>query len=72
MASLDFAALGQPVSEEEPCGPDLDLTGDADYMQFLATAEGFLPASFFAFDRASVDFEAAFKTSGELLARTRG
>ena len=76
MATFDFAALGAPLSEAEPCGPDLDLGGDADYMNFMARVEGVLPATFFSgpdgkpFDRTSIDFDAEFATIGPLLART--
>ena len=76
MATFDFAALGAPLSEAEPCGPDLDLGGDADYMNYVARAEGVLPTTFFsgpdgkAFDRSSIDFDAEFATIGPLLART--
>ena len=76
MASIDFAGLGAPVSESEPCGPDLDLAGDNDYMNFMARAEGMLPATFFSgpegrpFDRSSIDFDTEVATIGKLLERT--
>jgi type VI secretion system protein ImpA len=50
-----------PLSEADPCGPDLDLEGDAEYLNFFAQSEGVLPSSFFSaedgkpFDRATVD-----------------
>jgi type VI secretion system protein ImpA len=77
MAAIEFAALAGPVSDEEPCGPDLDLGGDPDYMNFIARTEGVLPVTFFSgpegkpFDRTSIDFEAEFATIGPLLERTR-
>jgi type VI secretion system protein ImpA len=77
MATFDFPALGAPLSEAEPCGPDLDLGGDADYMNFVARTEGVLPTTFFSgpegkpFDRSSIDFDAEFATIAPLLARTR-
>lgn len=80
MAGYDFAALTQDVSASEPCGPDLDLAGDPDFLNFVARAEGLLPASFFTrdgegnpipFDRASVDFAAEFRTLGKILDETR-
>jgi type VI secretion system protein ImpA len=55
------AELCLPLSETDPCGPDLDLDGDAEYLNFFAQTEGLLPSSFFSaddgkpFDRASVD-----------------
>src|SRR5262249_25465491 len=69
-----FAA---PVSDEEPCGPDLDLAGDPDYMNFMARTEGILPVTFFSgpegkpFDRTSIDFEAELAAIAPLLERTR-
>lgn len=81
MPAIDFAALAQPISEAEPCGPDLDLAGDADFLNFMANAEGALPASFFktdpntdrtvVFDPTSIDFDAQFDKAGKLLEATR-
>jgi type VI secretion system protein ImpA len=77
MAAIEFTALAGPVSDEGPCGPDLDLAGDPDYMNFIARTEGVLPVTFFSgpegrpFDRTSIDFEAEFATMGPLLDRTR-
>ena len=74
---FDFIALGTPVSEEAVCGPDLDLDSDADYMNFVARAEGVLPTTFFSgpdgkpFDRSSIDFNAEFDAIAPLLQRTR-
>jgi type VI secretion system protein ImpA len=42
------AALCTPLSEADPCGPDLDLEGDEKYLNFFMTAEGILPSSFFS------------------------
>lgn len=58
------------ISEDNPCGPDLDLEGDAEFLNFLASTEGQLPASYYAFDRASIDFPAALQTAEALLKRT--
>lgn len=78
MAGLNFAALTQPVSTDEPCGPDLE--DDLDFMNATARLEVALPASYFrrdddgrqiAFDRTSIEFPAAFAELGKLLARTR-
>jgi len=68
-ASIDADAL-PAISAEAPCGPDLDAEGDADYMNFMAGAEGQLPAAFYSFDRKSIDFAALFDNAGKLLART--
>src|SRR5208282_3371365 len=32
-----------PVSPDDPCGPDLDLEGDTDFLNFVAATEGQLP-----------------------------
>lgn len=77
MAEIDFAALTSPVSDAEPCGPDLELAGDPDYMNFVAKAENLLPSTFFSgpegkpFDRSAIDFAGEFSAMQPLLARTR-
>lgn len=78
MAGLNFAALTQPVSTDEPCGPDLE--DDLDFMNATARLEVALPASYFrrdddgrqiAFDRTSIEFPVAFAELGKLLERSR-
>jgi type VI secretion system protein ImpA len=78
MAALNFAELAAPLSPDAPCGPDLD--GDPDFANVVASLEVALPTSYFRrddegqqipFDRASIDFPAAFADLGKLLARTR-
>lgn len=59
-----------PVSPDDPCGPDLDLAGDPEFMNFMAATEGLLPSAFFSFDRKTIDFAAAFATAEKLLERT--
>ena len=58
------------VSADEPCGPDLDLEGDIEFMNFVAAMEGVLPRSFYGFKRDSIDFAAAFQAGDKLLKRT--
>jgi type VI secretion system protein ImpA len=76
MATIDFTALRRAVADDNPCGPDLDLAGDADYMNFVARAEGLLPTTFFSgpegrtFDRSSIDFDAECATVLSLANRT--
>jgi type VI secretion system protein ImpA len=60
----------EPISPEEPCGPDLDMEGDPEFMNFLAEIEGLLPASYFSFDRKTIDFNAALETAAKLKTRT--
>ena len=71
------AALCTPVAGKDPCGPDLDLDADADYLNFFAQVEGVLPSSFFSaedgkpFDRSKVDLAGQLAAIKPLLARTR-
>jgi type VI secretion system protein ImpA len=77
MAVLSLETLTEPLSGDEPCGPDLDRAGDDEYTNFMAAAEGLLPATFFSaedgrpFDRTSVDFAAQYEVIGRLAERTR-
>jgi type VI secretion system protein ImpA len=71
MAEIDFPALTAPVSDDAPCGLDLEQRDDPDFMQFMARADGLLPSSFFAFKRADIDFPAEYAAAGKLLAETR-
>ncbi len=76
-AALSLEAMTAPLSEAEPCGPDLDLSCDADYMNFMAAGEGLLPATFYSgrdgrpFDRTQVDFATQFVSIAALNARSR-
>jgi type VI secretion system protein ImpA len=71
MTPAEIAALSAPVADEEPCGPDLELLGDADYMRFTARIDGVLPKTFAGFDRGSIDFPAEFASLKSLLAKSR-
>ena len=76
MPLFELAELTAPVSEEDPCGPDLDLAGDAEFMNFIARSEGVLPAKFFdsegkPFDRSTIDFDAEYAAVKSLMAKTR-
>lgn len=50
MANAFIEELLAPVSDDQPCGPDLDLEGDPDFLNFLARVEGMLPGTFFVQD----------------------
>ena len=69
--------LPAPVAAADSCGPDLFETGDLDFMNFMAYAEGLLPASFFSsddgkpFDRSTVDFKAATVAAAPFLSQTK-
>jgi len=71
------AGLCLPLSKSDPCGPDLDLANDSDYLNFFAQTEGLLPSSFFSsddgkpFDRASVDLARQIEAIRPLWERSR-
>jgi type VI secretion system protein ImpA len=71
------AALCAPISNTNPCGPDLDLEGDAEYLNFLAASEGILPTLFFStddgkpFDRSTVDLHGQIAAIKPLWDRSR-
>ncbi len=72
-----IAALCTPFSDADPCGPDLDMEGDSDYLNFFANVEGALPVTFFnegdgsPFDRTTIDLPAQINAMKPLLRRTR-
>lgn len=68
---IDYSAVKSPVSDEFPCGADLEADGDDDYLNYVAAAEGRLPSSFFAFSRDSIDLKEEVKSLSSLLARSR-
>ncbi len=68
-AAADPFAL-PPVSPDDPCGPDLDLEGDAEFLNFVAATEGTLPPNYYEFKRDAIDFPSAFQTAEKLLKRT--
>ena len=67
---IDIDALTAPLADDAPCGPDLEAEGDIQAMTLLARLEGELPASFFSFDRASIDFKVEAASLKGLLARS--
>jgi type VI secretion system protein ImpA len=73
----EVAGLCTPFSSTDPCGPDLDMEGDSDYLNFFAGVEGILPTTFFSledgspFDRSTVDIKGQLGAIKPLLARTR-
>src|SRR5579872_344653 len=73
----EIAALCAPITEADPCGPDLDLEGDPDYLNFFAQAELILPSSFFSaedgrpFDRTTIDAQGQLEALRRLMPRSR-
>ncbi len=68
--NLDPDRYLQPLSDEEPSGPDLYET-DPPFAAFLDSSEEILPERFTEFDRAEVDFRELFKQIEGFLDRTR-
>jgi len=73
--SYDF--LLDAVSEDAPCGPDLDEAQDDPYMSYFIVSEGQFPERFFnqnsgePFSKTSINLEAARGAISELLERSR-
>jgi type VI secretion system protein ImpA len=75
MPRIDFTALANPLSENDPCGPDLDMRGDEDYQNFVTIAEGLLPSEFFRdgapFDASAINVDGQIARMAPFLGRTR-
>ena len=71
MAKIDLEGITEPVSDEQPCGPDLDMEFDMDFMNFIAEIEGLIPSRYFSFDPGSLNFEHYYEQIGDFLERTR-
>jgi type VI secretion system protein ImpA len=73
----EVAALCAPLSDADPCGPDLDLEADADYFNYVAQVEGILPTSYFSledgrpFDPTTIDIDGQLTALKPLMARSR-
>jgi type VI secretion system protein ImpA len=74
MPRIDFAALANPLFENDPCGPDLDIRGDEDYLNLVTIAEGLLPSEFFRdgapFDASAIDVDGQIARMAPFLGRT--
>ena len=49
MKDVDLATLTAPLSGAEPCGPDLELADDDDYLNAVVTTETILPPEYYVF-----------------------
>lgn len=67
--NLDAFAL-PPISEDAPCGPDLDLEGDMEFLNYVAAREGEIPEDYYKFKRENVDIAQVFDAGDKLLTRT--
>ena len=74
---MRFDSLLNPVSETEPCGPDLDEVGDDKYLNYMLGADNRMPTRYLdaetgaPFDRAAIDLKAETKSIGEFLEESR-
>ncbi|MBT0957265.1 type VI secretion system ImpA family N-terminal domain-containing protein [Alphaproteobacteria bacterium KMM 3653] len=75
---MRYDALLEPISEDDPCGPDLSATYDEDFELYYFEAIEKVPTRFVVnsdtgevFDRKSIDIKAEVKTIGKLLERSR-
>ncbi|MBR0800723.1 type VI secretion system ImpA family N-terminal domain-containing protein [Bradyrhizobium jicamae] len=72
-----IAPYCSPLSDADPCGPDLDFEADASYLNFFAEAELVLPSSFFSaedgrpFDRTAFDAQGQLDKLKRLTMRSR-
>lgn len=71
MAKIELATITAPLSDDQPCGPDLDMEFDMDFMNFVAEIDGRIPTAFFSFEPGSLDFAAYYDRIGDILQRTR-
>ena len=75
---MPFAAP-PPIASDPPCGPDLDLAFDEQYMGFMASVESWLPSkptseAYYKFEedvRKNIDFASIFADIDKLAARTQ-
>lgn len=69
--------LLEPVSEAEPCGPDLDDAGDDRYLNYVLSVAGRIPDQYYdprtgkPIDRTTIKIKEELETIGALLKQTR-
>lgn len=69
--------LFNPISESDPCGPDLDEAGDDEYLNYVLAVSGRIPERFYRadngkpFDRTELKLKDEVDAIGGLLKRTR-
>jgi type VI secretion system protein ImpA len=68
---IDYPSVATAVSDAQPCGPDLESEGDDEFLNYVTSAEGRLPASFFAFSKEDLDLKRELGAISALLERTR-
>lgn len=74
---MRFDSLLSPVSESEPCGPDLDELGDNQYLNYMLGTDNRMPSRYLdsetgsPFDRANIDLKTETKAIGGFLEQSR-
>ncbi|MDQ6434717.1 type VI secretion system ImpA family N-terminal domain-containing protein [Mesorhizobium sp. LHD-90] len=74
---MRFESLLNPVSETEPCGPDLDEVGDDQYLNYMLGADNRMPTRYLdaetgaPVDCTGIDLKAESKSIGEFLRQSR-
>jgi type VI secretion system protein ImpA len=75
--TMRFDWLLEPISEAEPCGPDLDEIGDDDYLNYMLGADNRLPSRFIdsstglPIDRSALDVKSEVKSITGFLEQSR-
>jgi type VI secretion system protein ImpA len=74
---MRFDSLLNPVSESEPCGPDLDEFGDNKYLNYMLGADNRMPSRYLdsetgaPVDLSKIDLKADTKAIGGFLEQSR-
>lgn len=77
---MRYDFLREPISEDEPCGPDLEESFDQTYAQWTGEASGLVPERYYTprmgggvtvFDRATIDYPEQERRLTELLKRSK-
>lgn len=74
---MRYSALLTPITEAEPCGPDLDEVGDDAFLNYTLSVDDRFPVRYYdldsgaPFDRASIDLRAEVETVSTLLEASR-
>nr|WP_321455752.1 type VI secretion system ImpA family N-terminal domain-containing protein [uncultured Cohaesibacter sp.] len=74
---MEFEYLLAPITDEKPCGPDLEEAGDEDFFTCVMGADGRLPEKYYdvgrelLFDRTSIDLKKEMDDISAILERSR-
>lgn len=71
MANIDLASITDPISDDQPCGPDLDMEFDGDFMNFEANVGMAWPERYFSWDSDALKGHTFYDQIEELLSRSR-